>query len=216
MAKTIGIIGGTGPEGKGLAARFARAGMEVLIGSRSVERGEEAATDVRERAGGNVLGATNAFAAKSAEIVVVTLPYAGQAETLAALQDDIGNRIVVSTVVPMQFSPGKVEMLRLEDGSAAQEAQRLLPEARVVGAYQNLAARKLFDVEHDLEGDVIVCSDDKEALREIIWLTEQIPGLRGVNGGPLAASHYVEGITTLLVHINRNYKTETSVRIVGV
>lgn len=216
MAKTIGIIGGTGPEGKGLAARFARAGMEVLIGSRSAERGEEAAADVRERAGGNVRGATNADAAKAAEIVVVTLPYSGQADTLPALKDDIGSRIVVSTVVPMQFSPGKVEMLTLDDGSAAQEAQRLLPDARVVGAYQNLAARKLFDVEHELDGDVIVCSDDKEALREIIWLTEQIPGLRGVNGGPLAASHYVEGITTLLVHINRNYKTETSVRIVGV
>jgi hypothetical protein len=216
LAKTIGIIGGTGPEGKGLAARFARAGMEVLIGSRSAERGEEAAADVRERAGGNVRGATNADAAKAAEIVVVTLPYSGQADTLPALKDDIGSRIVVSTVVPMQFSPGKVEMLTLDDGSAAQEAQRLLPDARVVGAYQNLAARKLFDVEHELDGDVIVCSDDKEALREIIWLTEQIPGLRGVNGGPLAASHYVEGITTLLVHINRNYKTETSVRIVGV
>jgi NADPH-dependent F420 reductase len=216
LAKTIGIIGGTGPEGKGLAARFARAGMEVLIGSRSAERGEEAAADVRERAGGNVRGATNADAAKAAEIVVVTLPYSGQADTLPALKDDIGSRIVVSTVVPMQFSPGKVEMLTLDDGSAAQEAQRLLPDARVVGAYQNLAARKLFDVEHELDGDVIVCSDDKEALREIIWLTEQIPGLRGINGGPLAASHYVEGITTLLVHINRNYKTETSVRIVGV
>ena len=216
MAKIIGIIGGTGPEGKGLAARFARAGMEVLIGSRSAERGEEAAADVRERAGGNVRGATNAGATLAAEIVIVTVPYSGQADTLTGLKDDIGDRIVVSTVVPMQFSPGKVEMLRLEDGSAAQEAQRLLPDARVVGAYQNLAARKLFDVEHDLEGDVIVCSDDKEALREIIWLTEQIPGLRGVNGGPLAASHYVGGITTLLVHINRNYKTETSVKIVGV
>jgi NADPH-dependent F420 reductase len=216
LARTIGIIGGTGPEGKGLAARFARAGMTVLIGSRSAERGEDAAEDVRERAGGDVRGAANADAATAAEIVVVTLPYSGQAETLAALQHDIGNRIVVSTVVPMQFSPGKVEMLRLEDGSAAQEAQRLLPDARVVGAYQNLAARKLFDIEHPLDGDVIVCSDDKDALREIIWLTEQIPGLRGINGGPLAASHYVEGITTLLVHINRNYKTETSVRIVGV
>ncbi len=216
MAKTIGIIGGTGPEGKGLAARFAQAGMEVLIGSRSTERGEEAAQDVRERAGGNVRGATNADAVKAAEIVVVTLPYSGQADTLTALKDDIGNKIVVSTVVPMQFSPGKVEMLMVEDGSAAQEMQRLLPEARVVAAYQNLAARKLFDIEHALDADVIVSSDDKEALREIIWLTEQIPGLRGVNGGALATSHFVEGITTLLVHINRNYKTETSVRIVGI
>jgi 8-hydroxy-5-deazaflavin:NADPH oxidoreductase len=216
LARTIGIIGGTGPEGKGLAARFGRAGMTVLIGSRSAERGEEAAADVREHAGGDVRGATNADAAAAAEIVVVTVPYSGQADTLSVLREDIGSRIVVSTVVPMQFSPGKVEMLTLDDGSAAQEAQRLLPEARVVGAFQNLAARKLFDVEHPLDGDVIVCSDDKEALREVIWLTEQIPGLRGVNGGPLSASRYVEGITTLLVHINRNYKTETSVQIVGV
>jgi NADPH-dependent F420 reductase len=216
LAKTIGIIGGTGPEGKGLAARFAQAGMEVLIGSRSAERGEEAAQDVREKAGGTVKGATNVDAVRSADIVVVTVPYSGQADTLTSLREDIGNRIVVSTVVPMSFAGGKVEMLTLEDGSAAQEAQRLLPEARVVGAYQNLAARKLFDVEHPLEGDVVVCSDDKEALREVIWLTEQMPNLRGINGGPLATSHYVEGITTLLVHINRNYKAETSIKITGV
>ena len=216
MARKIGIIGGTGPEGKGLAARFARAGLEVLIGSRSAERGEEAAGEVRERAGGSVRGATNADAAREAEIVVVTLPYAGQAETLAALKDEIGNKIVVSTVVPMQFSPGKVEMLRLEDGSAAQEMQRILPDARVVGAFQNLASRKLFDVEHEMEGDVLVSSDDAEARQEVISLAEQIPGLRGVNAGPLATSHFVEGITTLLVHVNRNYKRETSVMIVGV
>jgi hypothetical protein len=209
------MIGGTGPEGKGLAARFARAGIEVIIGSRSAERGEEAAADVRKVAGGSVRGATNADAAQ-ADIVLVTLPYSGQAETLEGLRDQIGDRIVVSTVVPMQFAAGKVTMLDLEDGSAAQEAQRILPRARVVGAFQNLAARKLFDVDHALDGDVIVCSDDKDALREVIWLAEQIPGLRGVNGGPLACARYVEGITTLLVHVNRNYKTEAHVKIVGV
>jgi NADPH-dependent F420 reductase len=209
------MIGGTGPEGKGLAARFARAGMDVIIGSRSAERGEAAAKDVLAVAGGSVRGAANEAAA-AAEIVVVTLPYGGQAETLAALRERIGGRIVVSTVVPMQFAGGKVTMLDIEDGSAAQEMQRILPEARVVGAFQNLAAGKLFDVDHELDGDVIVCSDDKEALREVIWLAEQIPGLRGINGGPLASSHYVEGITTLLVHINRNYKTESHVKIVGV
>ena len=209
------MIGGTGPEGKGLAARFARAGMDVIIGSRSAERGEEAADEVRGRAGGSVRGAANADAAL-ADIVVVTVPYTGQAETLAGLRDVIGNRIVVSTVVPMRFAAGKVTMLDLEDGSAAQETQRILPRARVVGAFQNLAARKLFDVDHELDGDVIVCSDDNEALREVIWLAEQIPGLRGVNGGPLACSRYVEGITTLLVHINRNDRTESHVKIVGV
>lgn len=190
--------------------------MEVIIGSRSIERAEQAASDVRDRAGGNLRGVTNEEAVAGAEMLVVTLPYSGQAETLSALKDVIGNRIVVSTVVPMSFSRGKVEMLEPEAGSAAEEAQRLLPEARVVGAFQNLAARKLFDVDHEIDGDVIVCSDDKEALREVIWLTEQVPGLRGVNGGPLACSRYVEGITALLVHINRNYKTESHLKIIGV
>jgi 8-hydroxy-5-deazaflavin:NADPH oxidoreductase len=215
LATSIGIIGGTGPEGKGLAARFARAGLEVIIGSRSAERGEDAATEVRERAGGSVRGGTNADAA-GADTVMITLPYSGQAETLAALRGEIGDKIVISTVVPMQFAAGKVTMLQLEDGSAAEETQRILPDAHVVGAFQNLAARKLFDVDHELDGDVIVCSDDKEALRQVIGLAEQIPGLRGVIGGPLASSRYVEGITTLLVHINRNYKTESHVKIVGI
>jgi len=215
LPKSIGIIGGTGPEGKGLAARFAQAGFEVLIGSRSAERGEEAAQDIRERAGGSVRGATNAAAA-TADIIVVTVPYAGQADTLTALKEQIGDKIVISTVVPMVFEAGKVSMVPVPDGSAAEEMQRLLPDAKVVGAYQNLAAKKLFNVDHQLDGDVIVTSNDKEALREVIWMTEQIPGLRGVNGGPLSSSHYVEAITTLLVHINRNYKTETNVKVVGI
>ena len=215
MPKSIGIIGGTGPEGKGLAARFAQAGFEVLIGSRSAERGEEAAQDIRERAGGSVRGVANADAA-TADVIVVTVPYAGQADTLTALKEQIGDKIVISTVVPMVFEAGKVSMVPVPDGSAAEEMQRLLPDAKVVGAYQNLAAKKLFNVDHQLDGDVIVTSNDKEALREVIWMTEQIPGLRGVNGGPLASSHYVEAITTLLVHINRNYKTETNVKVVGI
>lgn len=216
MAKTIGIIGGTGPEGKGLAARFARAGLDVIIGSRSAERGEAAAAEVREQAGGNVSGASNLDAASGAEIVVLAMPYTGLADTLSELKDAIGNRIVVSTVVPMQFNAGRATLLSVEAGSAAQEAQTMLPDARVTGAFQNLAARKLFDVEHELDGDVIVCSDDKEALAEVMALAEAIPGLRGVNGGPLACNRYVEGITTLLVHINRNYKTETHVKIAGI
>jgi len=215
MARTIGFIGGTGPEGKGLAARFARAGLEVVIGSRSRERGEEAAREVRERAGGSVRGGTNAEAA-AADIVVVTVPYSGQAEVLAALRGETAGKIVVSTVVPMRFERGRVELAAPAAGSAAEEAQGLLPDARVVGAFQNLAARKLFDVDRALDGDVIVCADDKDALRQVIDLTGLIAGLRGVDGGPLACSRYVEAITALLVHINRNYKTESHIRIVGI
>ena len=215
MANSIGRIGGTGPEGKGLAARFARAGLEVIIGSRAAERGEEAAAEVREVAGGNPRGGTNSEAA-GADVIVITLPYSGQAATLEALRDQIGGKIIVSAVVPMQFEAGKVTMVQPGDGSAAEETQRILPQARVVGAFQNLAARKLLEVDQALDGDVIVCSDDKEALQQVIELAEQISDLRGVNGGPLSASRYVEGITTLLVHINRNYKTQSHVKIVGI
>jgi NADPH-dependent F420 reductase len=215
LAKSIGFIGGTGPEGRGLAARFAMAGHDVLIGSRSAERGEDTAKAVVALGGGSVSGGSNDIAAR-ADIVVVTLPYAGQAETLPALRDQIGARIVISTVVPMQFQGRQVDMLTPAAGSAAQEVQQLLPDARVVAAFQNMAAHKLLDVDNRLEGDVIVCSDDTEALRDVISLARQVPDLRGIDGGPLACSRYVEGITTLLVHINRNYKTETHVRILGI
>jgi 8-hydroxy-5-deazaflavin:NADPH oxidoreductase len=215
LAKSIGFIGGTGPEGKGLAARFALAGLDVVIGSRSAERGEDTAKAVLALSGGSVSGGSNDLAA-GADIVVMTLPYAGQAETLPALRDQIGARIVISTVVPMQFQGRRVDMLMPAAGSAAQEVQQLLPDARVVAAFQNMAAHRLLDVDNRLEGDVIVCSDDTEALRDVMSLAQQVPDLRGIDGGPLACSRYVEGITTLLVHINRNYKTETHVRILGI
>jgi 8-hydroxy-5-deazaflavin:NADPH oxidoreductase len=215
VAKIIGFIGGTGPEGRGLAARFAMAGLDVVIGSRSAERGEDTAKAVLALGGGSVSGGSNQEAAR-AEIVVVTLPYAGQAETLAALRDQLRDHIVISTVVPMQFQGRKVDMLTPPAGSAAQEAQQLLPDSRVVAAFQTMAANKLLDVDNHLEGDVIVCSDDTEALQEVIALAQQVPHLRGIDGGPLACSRYVEGITTLLVHINRKYKTETHVRIIGI
>ena len=212
---TIGFIGGTGPEGKGLAARFARAGMQVVIGSRSAERGEEVAREIAAVAGGEVSGATNADAA-AGDIVIVTLPYTGVADTLPPLAEAIENRIVISTVVPMQFEAGRMSMIPVEAGSAAEEMKRLLPNARVVGAFQNLSAHKLFDVEQALEGDVIVTSDDREARNAVMELAGAIEGLRGVNGGNLAASRYVEGITALIVGINRAYKTEAHVKIVGV
>lgn len=216
MASTIGFIGGTGPEGKGLAARFARAGLTVIIGSRSVERGEEVAREIAAVSGGTVRGATNADAASESDIVIVTLPYSGQADTLVGLREAIGDSIVVSTVVPMQFGGGRASMLDLEDGSAAEEAQRLLPDARVVGAFQNLSAHKLFDLEQKVEGDVIVTGNDRDARNEVMELAGKIEGIRGVNGGALANSHYVEGITALIVSINRAYKTEAHVRFVGV
>lgn len=216
MAETVAVIGGTGPEGKGLAARFGHAGLKVIVGSRSAERGEEAAKEIREAAGGAVSGATNVDATALADTVLITLPYSGLKDTLPPLATALASKIVVSTVVPLQFTAGRASIMAIEDGSAAEETKRLLPGARVVGAFQNLAAHKLFDVSKALDADVIVTSDDRDALREVMQLAELIAGVRGVNGGPLQASRYVEGITALLVGVNRNYKTETSIKIAGI
>lgn len=215
MAKRIGLIGGTGPEGKGLAARFARAGIEVRIGSRSAERGAETAAEVSALSGGRVTGGTNAEAVRDVDIVVVTVPYAGMADTLRDLAEAIGSAVVVSAVVPLQFSRARVAAIHVPEGSAAEEAQKLLPAARVVGAFQNLSAGHLLDLDHAIDGDVIVCGDDAAAVRATIELAETIAGVRGVNGGPLANSHYVEEITALLLNINRLHKTETHVKIAG-
>lgn len=216
MAQTIGFIGGTGPEGKGLAARFASAGMNVIIGSRSTERGQEAANDVLSVSGGSVRGATNEETARESDVLVVTVPYSGLADTLGALVEPIGDKIVISAVVPLQFAKGRVTMLSVEEGSASEQAQRILPQAKVVGAYHNLAAGHLIEVDHAMEGDVLICGDDADAVRQVIWLSEQIRDLRGVNCGPLSSSHYIEGVTALLININRNYKRESGVKIVGI
>jgi len=216
LAQTVGFIGGTGPEGKGLAARLAKAGLAVFIGSRAAERGQQAAQEVAAAAGGSVHGGTNADAVRSGEVIIVTTPFAALPETLTALEPAIGDRTVVSTVVPLAFTGGRPTMLPTEAGSAAADTQLYLPRARVVGAFQNLSAQKLTDLDHDLDGDVIVCSDHPAALREVMELVALIPGIRGVNGGPLANSHHVEGITALLVSINRIYRAETHVRILGI
>jgi NADPH-dependent F420 reductase len=212
----IGFIGGTGPEGKGLAYRFALAGHEVVIGSRSRERADEAAKEIADRIpAATVRGGENAEAAREAEIVVLTVPLSAQAGTLPALSEAIGEKIVVSTAVPLAFADGNPSMLDLPEGSAAAAVQALLPEARVAGAFQNLGASKLWTDDEPLDQDVIVCADDAEAKRRVMALAGQIRGARAIDGGPLAASRYVEGITVLLIGINRRHKATTGVRVVG-
>ena len=213
MTRSVGLIGGTGPEGRGLAARFALAGLDAVIGSRAAERGAEAAREVTELTGRAVKGGTNEEAA-SADVVIVTVPYAAQAETLPPLSDAIGDRIVVSTVVPLRFTRARVSLPDVE-GSAAEEMQALLPRARVVGAFHNLSARHLIEVSHAVDGDVIVCGDDAEAVDAVVELAGMIADVRGFKGGPLANCRYVEGMTALLINVNRLYKAETNVRIVG-
>ena len=212
----IGFIGGTGPEGRGLAYRFALAGHEVVIGSRTPERGREAAKEVADRAGSaSVTGGENAVAARQAELMVLTVPFAAQADTLPPLREVCQGKIVVSTAVPMQFEGGSPSMPVVPEGSAAEQAQAPLPGALVVGAFQNLGAAKLWKGDEPLDQDVVVCGDDEEAKRQVSAVAEQIRGVRAVDGGPLSSARYVEGITVLLVGINKRYKALAGIRIAG-
>ena len=212
----IGFIGGTGPEGKGLAYRFALAGRDIVIGSRNAERAQEAAAEIAGRAtGANVRGAENIDAAREGDIVVLTVPFDAQAATLPTLAGAIANKIVVSTSVPMAFVDGRASMVMVPEDSAAEQAQALLPNARVIAAFQNLGASKLWKSNAPLDQDVIVCGDDRDAKAQIMQLAEQIAGVRAVDGGALASARYIEGITVLLVSINRRYKVTAGVKIAG-
>ncbi|MHB8685383.1 MAG: NADPH-dependent F420 reductase, partial [Dehalococcoidia bacterium] len=180
------------------------------------EKAEAAAETLRAKDGAiRIEGAANAAAARAGEIVIVTTPYAALADTLPNLADVLAGKIAVSTVVPMAFGDGGAALLAVPEGSAAQRQQALLQGARVVGAFQNLSAKKLLG-ERAVEADVIVCADDGEAKREVMELAEQIEGVRGVDGGALANAQMVEAITVLLVSINRNYKARAGVRITGI
>jgi len=212
----VGLIGGTGEEGMGLAYRFAKAGHACIIGSRSIEKAQAAVAELREKdASLDIAGAENAVAAEAADIVVITTPYSAQAATLPPLAGACAGKIVVSTVVPMSFEGGKAALVPVAEGSAAQQAQALLPRSTVVAAFQNLSAKKLLKGA-PLDADVIVCADDGDAKARVSELAAQIAGVRAVDGGPLACSQFVESITVLLVYINRNYKTQAGVRVAGI
>jgi NADPH-dependent F420 reductase len=213
----LGFIGGTGPEGLGLATRYAIAGESVFIGSRSQERGEEAAAKLRELVpGASVQGGDNAACASAADVLFLTIPYEGQRDTLEALKDRMSGKIIVNVIAPMRFEKGVGAIgVIVGAGSAAEESAALLPESRVTSAFQNLSARELQETGHALDMDILVCSGDEDARSLVLGLVEKIPGLRGLNAGPLSNSRYVEQITPLLVNLNRLHKTQTGIRITG-
>lgn len=200
----------------GLAYRFALAGHPCVIGSRSLEKAEGAVAELHEKdASLPVRGATNEDAAAAGDVVIVTTPYSAQAATLPPLADALRGKTVVSTVVPMAFEGGRASLTPVPEGSAAQEEQALLPGSIVVAAFQNLSARKLLKG-GPLEADVVVCADDTAAKASIMKLAGAIEGVRGVDGGALANAALVEGITVLLVSVNRAYKTQAGIRIAGI
>ncbi len=213
----IGFIGGTGPEGRGLALRFAMAGEEVVIGSRSRERAQEAVEDVLGRAPDlAVTGAENADAAQSADTVFVAVPYGAHRDTVSGLSDLLKGKIVVDVVVPLAFEKGRVRALTVEEGSVAEQAQQLLPDAQVVGAFHSISAQELLVPDAVLDCDVVVCADDAEARDRVMALAELIKGVRALDGGGLATSRYVEALTALLLNMNRIYKAHSAIKIVGI
>ncbi|WBL36089.1 NADPH-dependent F420 reductase [Tepidiforma flava] len=214
----LAFVGGTGPEGLGLAMRFARAGHAVAIGSRSAERGEEAAAKVREAVpGAAATGGDNAAVVRDADVVFLTFPYSGQAATTESLKADLAGKIVCNVVAPLEFRQGVGAVaLDVPGGSALQEAIAQLPDSRVVSAFQNLSAEELQHLDHPIEADVLVCGKDAEAKQVIIGLANEIAGVRGIDAGGPSQSRYVEMLTSLLINLNRKHKTQTSIRIVGI
>lgn len=214
---SIAVLGGTGKEGKGLAFRWARAGYHVLIGSRDAEKAVAAANEVREMLGDGVSvnGLGNLEAAKEANIVVLTVPYSAHRSTLEAVKDELQGKILVDVTVPLV--PPKVATVQMPAaGSAAQEAKGIVGEGvEVCAAFQNISHEHLLD-HSDVECDVLVTGTSKAAREEVIKLVEAA-GLNGWDAGPIQNSVVVEGLTSVLIGINKKYgSTHAGIKITGV
>jgi 8-hydroxy-5-deazaflavin:NADPH oxidoreductase len=213
----IGILGGTGPQGRGLARRFATSGHDVLIGSRSAERAEVIAVEIGPADGpGRVVGVGNSDAA-AAELVIVSVPYDGHADLLSSLATQLAGKIVVDCVNPLGFDQRGPFSLRVPAGSAAQEAEQLLPDSTVIAAFHHVSAVLLNDptVEHFAD-DVLVLGEDRDAVAVVCELATAIPGARGVYAGRLRNAGQVEALTANLIAINRRYQTHAGLAITGV
>jgi NADPH-dependent F420 reductase len=213
----LAFLGGTGPEGRGLALRLALAGETTILGSRDATRAAAAAEELQQLAPSTrIEGAANADAAERADVVFLTFPYEGQRPVLEQMSETLRGKVVVNVIAPMSFQRGKgASAIEVQSGSAAQEAQELLPGALVAAAFQNVSAEELQEPGTAMEGDVIICSDHQEAKELVTGLVPKIPNLRPVDGGSLANAKYVEQITPLLVNINRIYKIHAGIRVVG-
>jgi len=213
----LGFLGGTGEEGKGLAFRLALAGESVMIGSRDEARAVEAAAEVNDLLGKQVaIGANNLQTAEESDIVFVTVPYSAQAMLLGDVGQYLRSKIVIDVIAPMSFVRGVgAQAINIESGSAAEEAQELVPESFVVSAFQNVSAAELVLPNIPMIGDVLVCGDDKDSKQRVMELVCLIDKLKPVDGGMLFNSKYVEQITPLLVNINRLYKTHSGIHITG-
>jgi NADPH-dependent F420 reductase len=210
----VGVLGGTGPQGRGLGRRLAAAGHTVWLGSRDAARAEAAAAEL---AGLPVRGASNEVVAAEAEIVIVAVPYDGHRALLEGLATELAGKIVVDCVNPLGFDKQGAYPLDVADGSAAQEAAAVLPESRVVAAFHHVSAVLLEDPEVSaFDLDVLVLGEDREATDAVQALAGTIPGMRGVYAGRLRNARQIEALTANLISINRRYKAHAGIRVTDV
>ncbi|HEY2878990.1 NADPH-dependent F420 reductase [Nocardioides sp.] len=213
---TVAVLGGTGPQGRGLVRRWAAAGIPVLVGSRDSGRAAETAAELAEATGGDVRGLANADAAAAGDVVIVSVPYDGHAELLRSLAGALAGKVVVDCVNPLGFDQQGAYALAVPDGSAAQEAAALLPDSIVVAAFHHVSAVILNDPAiPSVDTDVLVLGEGehRDATDLVRALAEAIPGVRGVYAGRLRNAHQVEALTANLIAVNRRYKAHAGLRV---
>ncbi|MFD3455663.1 NADPH-dependent F420 reductase [Streptomyces sp. NPDC058691] len=209
----VGVLGGTGPQGRGLAYRLARAGQQVIIGSRAAERAQATADEL----GHGVQGADNAETARRSDIVIVAVPWEGHAKTLESLREELDGKLVVDCVNPLGFDKKGAFALKPEEGSAAEQAAALLPGSRVAAAFHHLSAVTLEDPEVEtIDTDVLVLGESRADTDLVQALAARIPGVRGVFAGRLRGAHQVEALVANLISVNRRYKAHAGVRLTDV
>lgn len=215
----VAVLGGTGDQGRGLALRFAAAGIRVLIGSRDPARAAQAAERVNELLGGGTpaRGGPNGDVAAEADVVVVAVPWEGHRATLESLRDALAGKVVVDCVNPMGFDRQGAYPLAVPEGSAAQQAAAVLTGSRVVAAFHHVSAVLLWQPElSDVDCDVMVLGDDRGATDLVQALAGVVPGMRGIYAGRLRNAGQVEALTANMVSVNRRYRAHAGVRITDV
>jgi NADPH-dependent F420 reductase len=209
----VGVLGGTGDQGRGLAYRLARAGQKVIIGSRAAERARAAAGEL----GLGVEGADNAECARRSDVVIVAVPWEGHAATLESLRGELAGKLVVDCVNPLGFDKKGAYALKPEEGSAAEQAAALLPDSRVTAAFHHLSAVLLQNPEiEEIETDVMVLGEVRADCEIVQALAGRIPGMRGVFAGRLRNAHQVESLVANLISVNRRYRAHAGVRLTDI
>jgi 8-hydroxy-5-deazaflavin:NADPH oxidoreductase len=218
MPGVIGILGGTGQLGSGLALRFTQAGYRVIIGSRSKENAVQAVEKLKAARPDlklDLAGTDNRTAAGEADIVILTVHYEHLVDLLSQLKAETSGKTVISTINPLTFAGGKAGLLPVAANSVAELVQQQLPEAKVTAAFNTVSAALLSNLAKPLDEDILVVGDDKAARAEVAGLANAIPGLKGVEAGPLRIARYLEEMIVLIISLNRVHKAQTGFRVTG-